>query len=206
MDARVSRASPPWRLAFPRLWHMAWGWGAIGVAYVLAMAVEGRGTPLAESAVDRAVPFDVGGVWLYLSFFLLVPAGYLFAAPSRLPWLMRAMQGCALVSGAVFLLWPTTLAAYPPIAGDSLAAGAMRLLAAVDSRQNCVPSLHAALTALSVAALVEARRPWRSAALAGWGCAILVAILQTRRHLSIDIAAGLALAFACGLAARRLVR
>ncbi|OJA50622.1 phosphatase PAP2 family protein [Burkholderia ubonensis] len=187
----------------PRLHALALGWGAVGVAYTLSSLLQGPGTVLAESALDRLVPFDPRGVWLYLSFFALIPYAYLRADAARVPWLMRAMQFGALVSGIVFVLFPTTLH-YPPVTGASLSAAALRLLAAGDSAQNCLPSLHAALTCLAARALVDARRPWRSALVVLWSAAITWSIVQTRRHLALDISAGVLVALVCGMLAARL--
>ncbi|WP_143137347.1 phosphatase PAP2 family protein, partial [Burkholderia ubonensis] len=78
------------------------------------------------------------------------------------------------------------------------------LLAAGDSAQNCLPSLHAALTCLAARALVDARRPWRSALVVLWSAAITYSIVQTRRHLALDISAGVLVALVCGMLAARL--
>lgn len=188
-----------------RLRAMALGWGAVGVAYTLSGIVQGSGTFIAESALDRRILFDPSGVWIYLSFFVLIPYAYLCADIHRVPWLMRAMQVCALVCGAVFVLYPTILR-YPTIDGTSVSASVLRLLEAGDSAQNCLPSLHAALTSLSVYALINQRRPWRSMLCVLWGVAIIYAIIETRRHLALDLSAGVLVALAGGAFAARLPR
>ena len=189
---------------FERLRQLALGWGSVGLIYEFSGRVQGPGVRIAESALDRMIPFDPAGVWMYLSFFALIPAAYGFTDAARLRWLTRSMQACALVSGLVFVLWPTTLM-YPAIEGHTLSAAALQLLATNDSSQNCLPSLHAALTLLSVLALVDLRRKGWSALVVAWGLAILYAIVQTRRHLSADLFAGLVLAAVCGLAIQRFL-
>jgi hypothetical protein len=184
-----------------RLRRMAWGWGSVGLAYSLAGCLPGPGLALAETALDRAVPFDPRGVWLYLSFFLLVPAAYLFTDAARLTWLQRAMQACALVAGILFVAFPSTLV-YPAVTGTGWSEAALRLLIAHDSARNCLPSLHAALTVLAALALLDPKRPWRSSAVLLWGCLILHSILQTRRHLAVDVSAGLMLGAMCAAWAR----
>jgi membrane-associated phospholipid phosphatase len=182
---------------------MLLGWGSVGLAYGLSGLLQGPGTRLRESALDRLIAFDPAGVWAYLSFFALVPLAYMAVPAARLRWLTASMQACAVAAGLAFVLWPTTVA-YPEAAGPAWSASTLRLLAAHDSRQNCLPSLHAALTLLSVLALADGRRKARTVLVAAWGAWILYSIVQTRRHLSTDLLAGLALAAACGWAVHRL--
>ncbi|WKB53562.1 phosphatase PAP2 family protein [Eleftheria terrae] len=187
----------------PRLRHLLFGWGSVGVAYSLGGLLQRPATLLTESALDRLLPFDPAGVWCYLSFFLLVPLGYLACPAARLPWLTRAMQCCALASGLAFIAWPTTLA-YPALpAAGGWSTTLLQWLAAADTAQNCLPSLHGALTVLAAWALLQWReRPLRSLLVVLWAAAIAYSIVQARRHLSIDLGAGVVL----GLAAGRLCR
>lgn len=187
-----------------RLRHMVLGWCAVGLVYGTCGALQGAGTVVPETALDRAIPFSAAGIWLYLSFFALIPLAYLLADARRLPWLERSMQACALVSGAVFLAWPTTLH-YPPLADGSLPASVQHLLISLDSSQNCLPSLHGALTLLSVWALAEARRPVRTLLAAAWGVGVLYATIQTRRHVALDLSAGVTVGLLCGLAIRHFL-
>lgn len=180
-----------------RIWSMLLGWGAVGVAYTTGRLLPGTPTLIAETSIDRLIPFNPAAVWLYLSFFLLVPLAFLTADACRVRGLTRSMQLCALVSGIVFVAWPTTLH-YPPIPPDLAGASLLRALVDSDSSQNCFPSLHGALTALCVTALCSRRRPIASVLAALWGVFIGWSVIQTRRHLAIDLGAGLALGLACG--------
>jgi membrane-associated phospholipid phosphatase len=180
-----------------RFGQMLAGWGAVGVVYTVAGLFQGTGAVLPETALDRLIPFNPAGIWLYLSFFVLVPYAYFTVDADRLHWLRRAMQLCALVCGLVFFLWPTTLH-YPAVASGGISSATLRLLSAADSSQNCLPSLHAALTLLCVWALFDVRAARRSWLVLLWGAGICFAIVQLRRHTSIDLAAGLAVAVICG--------
>ncbi|KAA9000149.1 inositol phosphorylceramide synthase [Affinibrenneria salicis] len=182
---------------------MLYGWGAVGVVYHLSARLQGPGTLLPDGWIDRLIPFSPTGIWLYLSFFLIVPLAYLSCPPARLNWLRRSMQLTALAAGGVYLLWPTTLH-YPPVNGDSLSARLLLRLTAIDSPQNCLPSLHMALTTLAVWALFERRRPLRSGVYLCWAIAIAFSILQLRRHLFIDLLTGGILAAIIGLFCLRL--
>ncbi|MEK8029308.1 phosphatase PAP2 family protein [Ideonella sp. DXS29W] len=178
-----------------RVRHMAWGWGSVGLAYAWAACWPLQGLRLGETAIDRVIAFDPQGVWIYLSFFLLVPAAFLCGDARRLPGLCRSMQMCAAVAAIAFVAYPTTLS-YPAVTGSGWSDTMLRFVMAHDSPRNCLPSLHAALTVLSVLCLCEARRPARSMAIAAWGLLILHAIVQTRRHLAWDVSAGLLLGMA----------
>ncbi|MBB5367798.1 MULTISPECIES: phosphatase PAP2 family protein [unclassified Janthinobacterium] len=184
-----------------RLLHLLAGWGSVGLVYFSSDVLQGQGALLPETALDRAIPYNDAAIWLYLSFFILIPYAYLVADTVRVRWLARAMMISALICGLVFLLYPTTLA-YPPVGnGSGWSTQALRWLQAADSTQNCLPSLHGALTLLCVWALYDRLRLLRSTLAALLGVAICYAIIALRRHLGIDLAAGLAVGLAGGMLA-----
>jgi len=180
-----------------RLLAMLVGWGSVGVIYTFSDRWQGPGRVMHAGLIDRMIPFSPDAIWLYLSFFLLIPAGYLFCRREKLRWLTASMILTALVCGAVYLLWPTTLV-YPHDGGLGLSSQLLAKLAAADSTQNCLPSLHMALSLLAVWALYRQDRPARSALLLLWGALIAVSILQLRRHLFIDLVSGAGVALLCG--------
>jgi hypothetical protein len=192
-------------LTLPPRWQaMLLGWGCVGPVYHTLGALPRAAWVVPETALDRAIAFDPAGVWLYLSFFALVPCAYFACPPQRLRWLMHAFQLCALACLLIFLAWPSTLV-YPPLPADGIDSEALRLLIGIDSPLNCLPSLHGALGLLAVAALWERERPWRSTAFALWGLLIFHATIETRRHLVIDLGAGLALGAAAAWLSRYLL-
>lgn len=178
------------------------GWGTVGIFYSIGRMTPGNVRILHESALDRLVPFDASAVWLYLSFFALVPAAYFFAPARRLPVLTRAMQVSAVVAGLAFVLWPTTLV-YPAIPSHTASGVALRFLAGSDAAENCLPSLHGALTLLCMIALWQREKPLRSLLVLLWGFAIMWSVIAARRHLSLDLGAGIALGGAAWLTMRR---
>ncbi len=177
--------------------HMVLGWGAVGLVYALTSAFQGQGIMLLETALDRMIAFNPAGIWVYLSFFILIPYTFITAQPHKLLWLRRSMQTCALICGLIFLLWPTTLL-YPAITGDEMSQRLLRFLASFDSSQNCLPSLHGALTLLCVWALLDNQRKLHSGLAVLWSVCIFLSIIQLRRHLSIDLAAGMATGLVSG--------
>lgn len=188
-----------------RLMAMLFGWGGVGVIYTFSDRWQGAGTVMHPGVVDRMIPFSADGIWLYLSFFLLIPAGYLFCRPEKLRWLTGSMILTALVCGAVYLLWPTTLV-YPVDSGHGLSSQLLAQLVAADSAQNCLPSLHIALSLLAIWALHEREQRWRNGLMLLWGGLIALSILQLRRHLFIDLVSGALVALACGWICLRIAQ
>jgi len=191
------------RMIAYRLWQMLLGWGLVGGVYTLTDRLQSTGTVLPPSAIDRGIPFSPTAIWLYLSFFIIVPLGYLLAPIERVKWLRAAMQLAAVGAGAIYLLWPTTLV-YPQDKGDGLSSQLLAALTQVDSLQNCLPSLHMALTVLAVWALSDKQRKVRTALLLVWALAIAFSILQLRRHLLVDLVSGALLAFIAGWVVQRI--
>ena len=188
-----------------RLFYLLAGWGSVGLVYFSSDLLQGQGMVLPETFVDRAIAYSDAAIWLYLFFFILIPYTYLVATPPRVRWLARAMAISALMCGLVFLLYPTTLA-YPPV-GDGMgwSTQMLRLLQTMDSTQNCLPSLHGALTLLCVWALVDRAWPVRSVLAVVLGLGICYAIIALRRHVSIDLGAGLLVGLAGGALAKMRV-
>ncbi|MGI8466476.1 phosphatase PAP2 family protein [Pectobacterium punjabense] len=176
-----------------RLKALLFGWGSVGVVYQLSAQFQGQGTVLPPSMVDEWIPFSPSAIWLYLSFFIIIPLSYLSCPITRLAGLRRATQLTALVAGAVYLIFPTTMV-YPQVVGDDLSARLLQLLQRIDSPQNCLPSLHMALTVLAVWAMSDSQQKVKTGLYLLWGAAIAFSILHLRRHLFIDLVTGAMLA------------
>jgi hypothetical protein len=182
------------------------GWGCVGLVYFSTGLMTGPALVLPETAIDRAIGYRPGAIWLYLSFFILIPYTYLCAPAGRVRWLARSMQLCALVAGLFFVLLPTTMAYPPVVAGEGAAAALRALLLAGDTSRNCLPSLHGSLTLLCVWALLGRGRPWRSLLALVLGGAIAWSVIALRRHLWVDLSAGIASGIACGALAAWTLR
>ena len=178
-----------------RLSYLLAGWGSVGAAYAFGAQYAGAAIPVPVLALDAAVGDLPGAIWLYLSFFLFIPYAFACAPAARLPWLMLAMQGCALVAGIAFALWPTTAGSVPAHAAPML-----RWLASMDSPANCLPSLHGALSLLCAWALLQPARPLHSVLMLAWAGLICWSAVALRRHLVLDLGAGVALGVLCGAA------
>lgn len=183
---------------FYRAGQLLLGWGSVGVIYYLTDNLQGTGQLITPSWIDNVIPFSASAIWAYLSFFLIVPAGYFLAPLAAIRWLVRSMQLTALGAGIIYLLWPTTLVT-PQDTGQGIESILLKQLISVDSAQNCFPSLHVALTFLAVWAVARSRQHLLTFAFILWGAMIAFSILQLKRHLFIDLIGGVALALGAGM-------
>jgi len=185
----------PARAPLRRLLYLVTGWGSVGAAYAFGTRYAGHAAVLPTLALDGAIGHHPAAIYCYLSFFLFVPFAYGQAPAVRLPWLTLAMQGCALVAAITFALWPTTAAPLP-----SGAPPLAHWLAGMDTPANCMPSLHGALSVLCAWALLHGRRPFQSALATAWALLICWSAVALRRHLVVDLTAGMFLGVLCGAA------
>jgi len=171
------------------LWWQAWlaGVGTTAVLYSLGSMARGAAHVLPELALDRLIGYHPAAVWVYLSFFVLQAVAFWAVPEERRVALTRAFAACAFVALMVFIVWPTTLVQPPAPDSGSLALALVRW---ADTPANCLPSLHAALSAVSAAALTLRRSAWASVFAWLWALSICWSAIATRQHLTIDIAAG----------------
>lgn len=172
-----------------RLLYCLLGWGTVGIVYHFTEQVTDRAVMLSPSFIDNRIPFSANSVWLYFSFFIFIPIGYLFSANSRAKPLMFSMQLCAVFSGVIYMLFPTTMS-YPAAPCLSFSEQALCDLVRIDSPQNLLPSLHVSLTLVVLNALWMNNKKWHTAAYLLWAIAICASVLILKRHLLIDVVAG----------------
>jgi len=172
-----------------RLWWLFWGWGSIGCMYTLTCLLQGDAHLLPETVVDRWISYNQGMVWPYLSFFVLIPAAYLLSSISEVKKLARQMQCAAIIAGAIYLAYPTTLI-HPEINTSTWSGLVTYRLVAVDLAKNCMPSLHVTLSALAVCAVVKNKVAWQKWFFAVWLLVIVFSTMALKRHLLIDVVSG----------------
>ncbi|HGN1704479.1 TPA: phosphatase PAP2 family protein [Providencia rettgeri] len=178
---------------FTRLLCCFIGWGTVGIVYNYTGQPTNKAHILTPSLVDNAFIFAPEAVWFYLSFFVFIPLGYFCCAKERVRPLMVAMQLCALISGAIYLLYPTTML-YHDYDVSTISGRALSALIDIDSPQNLLPSLHVSLTLIVLNALWSAQQKFRTLFYGIWAIAICVSVLVLKRHLFIDIVTGVATA------------
>ena len=165
------------------------GWGTVGIAYHYTGQFTGNAVLLTPSYIDSIFYFSADALWFYLSFFLFIPIGYFFCPLSRVRPLMYMMQLCALGSGIIHFLFPTTMY-YPAFADVSLSTQILTVLIGIDSPQNLLPSLHVSLTLVALKALWSTQQKYLTTLYLIWAIAICISVLILKRHLFIDVITG----------------
>jgi fatty acid desaturase len=146
--------------------------------------------------LDHLVPFFQPGIFLYVSFYALLVLPLVLARDERnLRQMALGFAWITCVSHVLFIVWPTTIP--PLISNGQVSDPLLRLVLAADTNLNACPSLHASLAiycALCSARLLKSSR--QRAGLWLWTLLILAATLLTKRHVTLDLIAGGALALA----------
>lgn len=157
-------------------------------------------TELTPSFIDNLIPFNPDYVYIYESFWLLMPIA---------PWLMnsrrdllsycKAISLMSMIAFFVFFIWPTACARP---AGSTSGNEVYEILVAIDRNLNAFPSLHAAFTVFSTLCCWEIFKTLSFHRMAIclillWTLAILYSTLATQQHLFIDLIGGTLLGIVC---------
>ncbi len=173
-----------------RIISMLMGWCVVGIVYGSTRFISGEYWIIPELWLDQQIPFSTQGIWLYLSFFVVVPFAFLSAPLVKIKPMTIAIIISALISGLVFVIFPTTLV-YPEFNQKTLADQIFYWLLWIDTAQNCLPSLHASLTVICLLTLWNNQKILISLTYFVISLAIGFSIIQLRRHLSLDVGAGI---------------
>ena len=153
--------------------------------------------------IDDLVPFSPQSFLLYVSLWVYVGLGSLFAKDGRELAAWAAACFTMIVVGlGIFMALPTKV---PDFAIDWSRYPSLEFLKAVDASGNALPSLHAAFAVFTAvvlhAELTSIRAPRVVLACnALWCLGIVYSTMATRQHLALDIIAGAVLAGAVSIA------
>jgi fatty acid desaturase len=160
----------------------------------------GRAALVPATTLDVLVPYSEAWAWAYVSLYALLLAPLVSTSREAIVRHARAVAAACVASHLCFVLLPTA----PGVAAPEPTSWLMRAVVALDGPANALPSLHASLAALTALAAPDLFRGRRVAIAAwSWAAAIGYGALATRRHVAIDIAAGVAVALAARALARR---
>jgi membrane-associated phospholipid phosphatase len=162
---------------------------ALGAYVGSGRIADGRGVLLAESALDRSIPFDARFGLVYLAYFpFLLWVLVRLSGRDGFGRLLCSAGAVAAASLLVFLLAPTHVAR-PAATGQGLGDAVVAWIQRVDPPSNALPSLHASLMVLASAAAV--RRGILPGPVALGACAVvLYSALAIKQHGVLDLGAG----------------
>ncbi|MEB3766849.1 phosphatase PAP2 family protein [Acinetobacter sp. MD2] len=180
-----------------RLIHLLIGWGTVGFIYQFNSLLQAKATLLHPSKIDQLIPFTPYAIWPYLSFFIIIPVSFLSAPLHRVRWMAVCFMLTSLIAGSIYLFFPTSMLSAAPI-GSSIHAQLLGALMSVDTENNCLPSLHVALTLIVVLGYINQKQKVKSILMALWGGVICLSVLFLKRHLFLDLVSGACLATVVG--------
>jgi PAP2 superfamily len=147
---------------------------------------------------ELALPYWPPAFVVYFSV-LAVPFLPLWLSPdaAHLQRWERRMALAVVLAAAVFLLLPAA-PAYPPADARAWPAweGWARLAALVAGQHNMLPSLHVALSGLTMLCVWSEAGPRGRVVLATWFVGLVASVLLTHQHHVADVVAGALLALA----------
>jgi membrane-associated phospholipid phosphatase len=180
-------------------WRMALATAVISllpVYFFIGALLAGRTLHAPAIALDRAIPLVPAWIVVYGSMYVFVLLPLILIRDRRL--FHRALQSylfVLVVAYVGFLAYPTITPRPGVVTGGGLAAWALRLNYALDTRYNCFPCLHVAHSFVSALSAYRVHRRVGMAA-AVWAALIGVSTLFTKQHYVVDVIAGTAMAVA----------
>lgn len=173
-----------------RLIKLCIGWLTAGIIYVLSGVITHAVWIVPETYIDTLIPFDPAGIWLYISFYMYIPYVFMIADAAKVKPMSLAFILSAVISGIVFMIIPSSMV-YPKIQSDGYSAQLLNFVMQTDTPQNCLPSLHGSLLTICTMAVWDERKRIRSFACLFITLFMYYSIIQVRRHLFIDLFAGI---------------
>jgi membrane-associated phospholipid phosphatase len=147
-------------------------------------------------AAELTLPLVPEFLLVYLSLdplFLIAP--FVLRTRAEIRALTIALFGATSVAGVCFLLLPAELG-YPAEGVEGFWSDMFALNRQIVLRYNLIPSLHVALSTVTLAALGTCRSAWTRILLAAWGGLIGLSTLLTHQHHVVDVVTGLLLGWA----------
>ena len=147
--------------------------------------------------LDAAIPFHETFIVLYLFWFVLLPASWLYTAvvsKEDLQDLCLIMFGGMTVAIISYWLWPNGVDLRPGIVGDGICGRLVSWIHAMDTPGNVCPSIHVS-SSLSVAVVACRSRAWKGKIWQKLGvclavCGICLSTMFLKQHSVVDVFCG----------------
>lgn len=155
------------------------------------LAGKSGGTRVTGFDWERNVPLWPWFIYPYLSIFVVSFLPLFLLKMETLVRLSRQLNTAILVSGIIFLLWPTS----PPFErAYQENFQLLHMLRLLDLPHNALPSLHISISFLCYGALIRIAGNFWTALLRLWMALIVLSVWFVHQHTIPDIAAGLCIA------------
>lgn len=152
---------------------------------------------------ELAIPYREGWFSVYGSVFLLVWLIPLVVKRSgAILWWGKECGAAILIAAVVFLIVPAQLG-YPQ-SSPAESAAPVRWLKAIAGAHNLFPSLHVALSSVTILHLRKYAPEWLTLCLYAWWLLVVASTMLTHQHHAIDVIGGLALAWGVRAASLRI--
>jgi membrane-associated phospholipid phosphatase len=176
-----------------RLFYLLIGCLTTCMVYIAAGFVRGSTWIIPETPIDQFIPFNPTGIWLYLFLYVYIPYTFLTVNESKVKRISLVFIITSCISGIIFVFLPSSVI-FPDFKIDGMSASLLKFVSENDTEQNCIPSLHASLITICTLANWDKTNKIRS-----YGCILLTllmyySIIEVRRHVFIDLAAGILVA------------
>ncbi len=142
---------------------------------------------------EAGVPLVPVMVWPYLSLYFVYAIPLLTLRPREINRLTIQSIVAVLVSGAIFLIFPTR-AGFQKVPAD-MTSDALRAVAAIDTPFNLIPSLHVVCAALILFSCASASSRGARVLMMIWLVLLAASTFFVHQHHLIDIVTAVALAY-----------
>jgi membrane-associated phospholipid phosphatase len=154
-------------------------------------------TTVQKTWIDTGLPFIPTSVVIYTSYFMTIISVFVLEDDqAQLDRYCLALLGLNIFCNVIFVFYPTTYDARPPLVASSLNSlswwidAQFRFIYFFDSPANCFPSLHVANSFLATLQWFR-RYPRRFAFFLAWTLLICLSTLTTKQHYFYDLLSGL---------------
>jgi fatty acid desaturase/membrane-associated phospholipid phosphatase len=145
------------------------------------------------TALDRVIPLWQPAVCIYLTLYLLLVLPLLLARESgELRKMAFGFAWITVISHLFFAIWPTAIP--PLVSWPQITNPILRMVFLVDTSRNALPSLHASLAIYCALCSARLLKSWKTrTAVWIWTFLILASTLLAKRHVFLDLVAGVSL-------------
>lgn len=163
------------------------------IIYILTGGISENVWIVPNSFVEDLIPFNSFGIWLYLFFYIYIPYTFITANESKINILTASFLTSSFISGAIFVIFPSSIN-FISFEVDGISSYLLNIVSKYDTPQNCFPSLHAVLISLCTLANWDKTRKVKCFVLFLLTILMYYSIIQVRRHVFIDLFAGILIA------------